>query len=185
MDCLESIRLHLVLQPQIRLLALQLNGQALSSQLAVGPEGVSIDPWLSAYNQLQLDVVEEAEMARAWISPLEWKVSEDFRKPLAFGCVAVVASANCEVSDLSFSRIPSDEMVSWQTYSGRRRPCGMHPATDSSQPIGPKSQPSAFGQLRVFKSRRIFGQHRTGPLGCCGGEVCGGTCGDEVGRGDF
>lgn len=81
MDCLESIRLHLVLQPQIRLLALQLNGQALSSQLAVGPEGVSIDPWLSAYNQLQLDVVEEAEMAQAWISPLDGRFPKTFENP--------------------------------------------------------------------------------------------------------
>jgi hypothetical protein len=80
-DSLESIRLHLVLQPQIRLLALQLNGQALSAQLALSPEGASIDPRLSAYNQLQLDVVEEAEMAQLRIGSTDGKFPKTFENP--------------------------------------------------------------------------------------------------------
>lgn len=80
-DSLESIRLHLVLQPQIHLLALQLNGEALSAQLALGPEGASIDPWLSAYNQLQLDVVEEVEAAQARIGPADGKFPKTFENP--------------------------------------------------------------------------------------------------------
>jgi hypothetical protein len=78
---LESIRIHLVLQPRIRLLDLQLNGQALSAQLAMGPEGASIAPWLSAYNQLQLDVVEEAEMTQVRIGPVDGRFPKTFENP--------------------------------------------------------------------------------------------------------
>lgn len=81
MEYLDSIRLHVVLQPRIRLLDLQLNGQALSCQLALGPEGDSIAPRLSAYNQLQLDVIEEAEMDQAQTGSADGSFPKTFENP--------------------------------------------------------------------------------------------------------
>jgi hypothetical protein len=80
-DSLESIRFHLVLQPKICLIALQINGQVLSAQLATGPEGASIAPWLSAYNQIRLDVVEEAEMVKARIGQVDGRFPKTFENP--------------------------------------------------------------------------------------------------------